>query len=87
MRVPIDDFTIDKVLSEHQGEEQLSKVLGRLNITAPPNTNWPWDLKETGLFELYGAPDYLKITPFGKMLRVLEVGLSIVTLMSHFLKE
>lgn len=69
MRSQIDDLTIDKVLAEHNGDEQLSAVLKRLSIIIPPNTNWPWDLRNTGLFELYGAPDYLKLTPLGQKIK------------------
>lgn len=57
---------IDKILFEHKNDEALSQTLGRLGITQPKGGKWAEELHELGILEIYGAPDYLQLTPFGK---------------------
>lgn len=63
----LSDDLIDKILGEYRKDEQLHAVLQRLKIDPPNGSNWPVELRDLGLFEIEGAPDYLKLTTFGKM--------------------
>jgi hypothetical protein len=65
----LSDNLIDNILSEYRKDERLHFVLQRLKIDPPNGSNWPAELRDLGLFEIEGAPDYLKFTPFGKAVK------------------
>lgn len=64
-----DDYLIDQFLFSHINDEPVSVTVKRLGFADIDNLKLAFYLQHIKLFRIYGAPDYLEMTRFGKEVR------------------